>query len=84
MREVMAPLQAPIWFQLYVLKDRGFMRDTLQRAQALGITRLVFTVDLPVHSTRYREQRSGTNGAFASLRRLWQAMTHPSWPGTSA
>ncbi|MEO7467704.1 MAG: alpha-hydroxy-acid oxidizing protein, partial [Sphingobium limneticum] len=34
--EVQRASSAPIWFQLYVLKDRGFMRDALERAQAAG------------------------------------------------
>lgn len=79
MREVMSHLHEPLWFQLYVLKDRAFMRDTLQRAQALGITRLVFTVDMPVHSARYRDRYSGMSGEFAAARRLLQACTHPHW-----
>ena len=44
----------PIWFQLYVLKDRGFMRNALERAQAAGVNTLVFTVDMPVPGARYR------------------------------
>ena len=36
-----------MWFQLYVLKDRGFMQNALERAQAAGCTTLVFTVDMP-------------------------------------
>jgi L-lactate dehydrogenase (cytochrome) len=45
--EVASQSPQSIWFQLYVLKDRGFMRNALERAQAAGITTLVFTVDMP-------------------------------------
>lgn len=51
-QEVQAASSAPIWFQLYVLKDRGFMRDALERAQAAGVTTLVFTVDMPECASR--------------------------------
>ncbi|GAM05125.1 alpha-hydroxyacid dehydrogenase [Novosphingobium sp. MBES04] len=70
---------APIWFQLYVLKDRGFMRHALERAQALGVTKLVFTVDMPLPGARYRDAHSGMSGPAAPLRRALQAMTHPRW-----
>ncbi|TAM11425.1 MAG: alpha-hydroxy-acid oxidizing protein [Nevskiaceae bacterium] len=79
LKEVMDRVHAPIWFQLYVLKDRGFMRDVLERAQAVGITRLVFTVDMPVPGPRYRDRHSGMSGRFAPLRRYLQAITHPRW-----
>ena len=68
-----------IWFQLYVLKDRGFMRHALDRAQALGITKLVFTVDMPVPGARYRDKHSGMSGDFGPVRRMLQAMLKPSW-----
>jgi len=77
--EVVAATGAPIWFQLYVLKDRGFMKDALRHAEALGVTKLVFTVDMPAPGPRYRDARSGMSGRFAGARRLWQAVRHPAW-----
>ncbi|WP_284040841.1 FMN-dependent L-lactate dehydrogenase LldD [Phaeovulum sp. NW3] len=77
--EVAAASPVPIWFQLYVLKDRGFMRNALERAQAAGIRTLVFTVDMPVPGARYRDRRSGMSGDFASIRRYFQAALHPCW-----
>jgi len=77
--EVQRASSAPIWFQLYVLKDRGFMRDALERAQAAGVTTLVFTVDMPVPGSRYRDRHSGMSGPGAPLRRVAQAITHPHW-----
>jgi L-lactate dehydrogenase (cytochrome) len=77
--EVAAQSSRPIWFQLYVLKDRGFMRDVLQRAKALGAATLVFTVDMPVPGARYRDAHSGMSGPHAALRRILQAMLHPQW-----
>lgn len=77
--EVQAASSAPIWFQLYVLKDRGFMRDSLERAQAAGVETLVFTVDMPVPGSRYRDRHSGMSGPNAAFRRMVQAATHPRW-----
>ena len=78
--EEVAPAAAqPIWFQLYVLRDRGFMRNALERAQAAGVTTLVFTVDMPVPGARYRDMHSGMSGPNAALRRFGQALAHPRW-----
>lgn len=79
LEEVQAQCPRPIWFQLYVLKDRGFMRAVLERAKAAGIKTLVFTVDMPLPGSRYRDAHSGMSGARAPLRRMVQAMTHPAW-----
>lgn len=68
-----------VWFQLYVLKDRAFMRSALDRARAAGIQTLVFTVDMPVPGARYRDAHSGMSGPNASVKRLVQAATHPRW-----
>ncbi|BEV12877.1 FMN-dependent L-lactate dehydrogenase LldD [Asticcacaulis sp. DW145] len=77
--EVQGRCDKPIWFQLYVLKDRGFMKNALERAWAAGIRTLVFTVDMPVPGARYRDAHSGMSGPNAEIRRLWQAVTHPHW-----
>ena len=77
--EVAPAIDRPMWFQLYVLRDRGFMRAALERAQAAGCTTLVFTVDMPTPGARYRDAHSGMSGPNAALRRLWQAATHPRW-----
>ncbi|HUH39433.1 MAG TPA: L-lactate dehydrogenase, partial [Castellaniella sp.] len=79
LEEVTPALGRPMWFQLYVLKDRGFMKSVLERAQAAGVSTLVFTVDMPVPGARYRDAHSGMSGPHAALRRYGQAMTHPAW-----
>jgi L-lactate dehydrogenase (cytochrome) len=73
---------APIWFQLYMLKDRGYMKALLQRAAELGCPVLAFTVDLPVPGTRYRDVRNGLAGDTSwhlPLRRAWDGITHLPW-----
>ncbi|MCQ4258605.1 FMN-dependent L-lactate dehydrogenase LldD [Stutzerimonas stutzeri] len=77
--EVAPAIKRPMWFQLYVLKDRGFMKNALERAKAAGVTTLVFTVDMPTPGARYRDAHSGMSGPNASMRRMLQAMTHPLW-----
>ncbi|MBR9876053.1 MAG: FMN-dependent L-lactate dehydrogenase LldD [Vibrionaceae bacterium] len=77
--EVAPAIERPMWFQLYVLKDRGFMKNVLERAKAAGVTTLVFTVDMPVPGARYRDMHSGMSGPNAAMRRVFQAMRHPSW-----
>ncbi|MBO0662276.1 FMN-dependent L-lactate dehydrogenase LldD [Jiella sp. MQZ9-1] len=77
--EVQPKIDRPIWFQLYVLKDRGFMKNALDRAFAAGVRTLVFTVDMPVPGARYRDAHSGMSGPYAASRRMLQAMTHPRW-----
>ncbi len=77
--EVAPTISRPIWFQLYALKDRGFMRNVLERAQQANVKNLVFTVDMPVAGARYRDRHSGMSGPQATIRRMWQAITHPRW-----
>lgn len=77
--EVVPEISRPMWFQLYVLKDRGFMQNVLERAKAAGCSTLVFTVDMPVPGARYRDAHSGMSGPNAAMRRYLQATWHPHW-----
>jgi L-lactate dehydrogenase (cytochrome) len=80
--EVSAATTAPFWFQLYVIRDRGYATELLARARAAGCTTLVFTVDLPVFATRYRDVRNGMTGGaglFGRLARTWDIVRHAGW-----
>lgn len=77
--EVVPAIDRPMWFQLYVLKDRGFMTNVLERARDAGCTTLVFTVDMPVPGARYRDAHSGMSGPNAAMRRYMQSLTHLHW-----
>jgi len=80
--EEVAATGTPPWFQLYMLKDRGYMRELLARAKAVGCPVLVFTVDLPLPGSRYRDVRSGFTGATPlqqALTQAWDGITHPAW-----
>ena len=74
--EVAGALQRPFWFQLYMMRDRAFMRELLNEA-ATHCSVLVFTVDLPVPGSRYRDVRSGLSespGLLGKLRRTGNAL----------
>ena len=80
--EEVAATGAPPWFQLYMLKDRGYMKSLLERAKAVGCPVLVFTVDLPLPGSRYRDIRSGFTGGSAFQQMATQvkdAILHPAW-----
>lgn len=82
LEEVIASSPVPPWFQLYAIRDRGFLRDLLARAAAAGCRTLVFTVDMPVPGSRYRDVRSGLAGApglTGHSRRFLQALARPGW-----
>lgn len=64
--EVRAATADPFWFQLYMMKDRGFISAMLQAAQDAGCGALVFTVDLAVLGTRYRDLRNVAAGRAAA------------------
>ncbi|NEN74910.1 FMN-dependent L-lactate dehydrogenase LldD [Pelistega sp. NLN82] len=77
--EVAPAINRPMWFQLYVLRDRAFMKNVLERAKAAGCSTLVFTVDMPVPGARYRDAHSGMSGPNAAMRRYMQSVFHPHW-----
>ena len=57
--EIADATDAPFWFQLYVMKDRGLTRSMIERAKAAGCSTLVMTVDLAAHGRRERDARNG-------------------------
>jgi L-lactate dehydrogenase (cytochrome) len=80
--EVSAAIRTPFWFQLYMIRDRGFMKDLMFKARDAGCSVLVFTVDMPVPGRRYRDFRSGLAGETrlsGTLKRGLQAALRPAW-----
>lgn len=80
--EVRSGCGTPPWFQLYMIKDRGYMTTLLEHAKNLGCPVLVFTADVPVPGPRYRDYRSGfrEKPGFARFLKLgWETARHPGW-----
>lgn len=80
--EVASGAGCPSWFQMYMIKDRGYMQALLEHAVSLSCPALVFTVDLPVPATRYRDSATGfvaEPSAQQSVRRAIDAACHPAW-----
>ncbi|MEM5316449.1 L-lactate dehydrogenase [Paraburkholderia sp. JHI869] len=80
--EVRSGSGTPPWFQLYMIKDRGYMANLLDHARDVGCPVLVFTVDLPVPSPRYRDYRTGFRGdpgVARFIKLAWDTLTHPKW-----
>jgi L-lactate dehydrogenase (cytochrome) len=80
--EVAQATSTPPWFQLYVMRDRGYAEDLMARAGAVGAPVLVLTVDLAVLGARHRDTRNAVVGepsAWAKLRRELDLVSHPRW-----
>ncbi|OHC62517.1 MAG: alpha-hydroxy-acid oxidizing enzyme [Rhodocyclales bacterium GWA2_65_20] len=80
--EVRAATAAPFWYQLYVMRDRGYAKELMARAQAAGCPVLVLTVDLAVMGARYRDVRNGMAGGLSpsgKLTKAWDLLSHPHW-----
>jgi L-lactate dehydrogenase (cytochrome) len=80
--EVAAATPAPPWFQLYVMRDRGYAEELMARARAVGSPVLVLTIDLAVVGARHRDTRNAVVGAgtrWARARRALDLLSHPRW-----
>src|SRR3984957_15697695 len=78
--DVAAAVDKPFWFQLYVMKDRGFIRALIERAAAAKCSALVLTVDLQVIGQRHRDLKNGmTVPPELRLRNLIDIATKPAW-----
>lgn len=80
--EVAAASTAPLWFQLYVMRDRSYARDLMARASAVGVEVLVLTVDLAVVGERYRDARNGMTvpvGPLGRAIKVLDLVRHVTW-----
>jgi L-lactate dehydrogenase (cytochrome) len=72
--------QVPFWFQLYLMRDRGFNEKLIARARAAGCPVLVLTLDLPVQGLRRRDAKNGLAvPPSLTLRNAWDVATKPAW-----
>jgi L-lactate dehydrogenase (cytochrome) len=78
--DIAAAVQKPFWFQLYVMKDRGFIKSLLERAIAAKCSALVLTVDLQVLGQRHQDIKNGmTVPPEWSLAKLIDFASKPAW-----
>jgi L-lactate dehydrogenase (cytochrome) len=78
--DVAAAVDKPFWFQLYVMKDRGFIRALIERAIAAKCSALVLTVDLQVLGQRHRDIKNGmTVPPALRPKNLLDIATKPAW-----
>ena len=78
--DVAASTRAPFWFQLYVMRDRGFIRELVARAAAAKCSALVLTVDLQVLGQRHRDIKNGMSvPPQIRLGNLIDIATKPAW-----
>ena len=78
--QVHAAVPAPFWFQIYVMRDRGFTRSLIQRAVDAGCSALMLTVDLQIQGQRHREIKNGmTVPPKLTLRNFLDIASKPAW-----
>ncbi|MBX8814173.1 alpha-hydroxy-acid oxidizing protein [Pseudochrobactrum sp. Wa41.01b-1] len=78
--DVAAATKKPFWFQLYVMKDRDFVRNLIERAKAAGCSALVLTLDLQILGQRHKDLRNGLSAPPKfTPKHIWQMMTRPQW-----
>ena len=78
--DVAAAVDKPFWFQLYVMRDRGFIRELIQRAAAAKCSALMLTVDLQVLGQRHNDVRNGlTVPPEIKIKNVIDIMTKPAW-----
>jgi L-lactate dehydrogenase (cytochrome) len=80
--EVAQATTRPPWFQLYVMRDRGYAEQLMARAEAMGAPVLVLTIDLAVVGARHRDTRNamvGEASRWAKMRRAADLVGHPRW-----
>lgn len=80
--EVAGAVSAPPWFQLYVMRDRGYAEGLMSRARAVGAPVLVLTIDLAVVGARHRDTRNAVVGETSILAKALRGLdlaTHARW-----
>ncbi|WP_439271820.1 alpha-hydroxy acid oxidase [Pseudochrobactrum sp. HB0163] len=78
--DVASVTKKPFWFQLYVMKDRDFVRNLIERAKAAGCSALVLTLDLQILGQRHKDLRNGLSAPPKfTPKHIWQMMTRPQW-----
>lgn len=78
--DVASVTSRPFWFQLYVLRERGFVLDLIDRAKAANCSALVLTLDLQILGQRHKDLRNGLSAPpRLTPKHLWMMATRPRW-----
>jgi len=80
LEQVRAAVDKPFWFQLYVMRDRGFTRSLIERAKAANCSALMLTLDLQIQGQRHREIKNGlTVPPRLTLANFFDIASKPAW-----
>ena len=78
--DVAASTNRPFWFQLYVMRDRTFIRNLVERARAANCSALMITLDLQIMGQRHKDVRNGLSAPpKMTLKNMVNLATKPSW-----
>ncbi|MCB1465562.1 MAG: alpha-hydroxy-acid oxidizing protein [Rhizobiaceae bacterium] len=78
--DVAAATKKPFWFQLYVMRDRDFVMNLIDRAKAAKCSALVLTLDLQILGQRHKDLRNGLSAPPKfTPKHIWQMATRPAW-----
>ena len=78
--DVVANTSKPFWFQLYVMRDRNFIRNLVERAKAANCSALMITLDLQIMGQRHKDVRNGLSAPpKLTLGNIANLATKPSW-----
>jgi len=80
LEDVRAAVEGAFWFQLYLMRDRGFTEALIGRAREARCPVLVLTMDLPIQSLRRRDAKNGLAvPPRFTARTAWEILSHPEW-----
>lgn len=78
--DVSAATDRPFWFQQYLMRDRGFNHELIERARAARCSALMLTLDLQILAQRHRDVRNGLSiPPRLTLRNAWDVAVKPAW-----
>ena len=78
--EVRSRTSSPFWFQLYVMKDRAFIYDLIERAKRANCSALMITLDLQVMGQRHRDVKNGLSvPPKITLKNIIDLISRPNW-----
>jgi L-lactate dehydrogenase (cytochrome) len=78
--DVRGVVQKPFWFQVYLMRDRGFNLELLERARAANCSAIMLTVDMPVQGLRRRDPKNGLSiPPRLTLKNMFEVAMRPTW-----